>query len=202
MWRLDYKESSVPKNWCFWTVVLEKTLESPLDCKKIQPIHSKGSQSWIIIGRTDCWSWNSNALATWCEELTRWKRLMLGKVEGGRRRGWERMRWLDGNTDSMKSSLVNSGSWWWTVRPGVLQSLGSQRVTHNSLTELNWTFTSDSSFNISLFIKKYRTLFIVVLCVAKLLSAWILENILSCPHSWMTTCLEKTTIFQIWSTFL
>ena len=53
MWALDYKESWVPKNWCFWTVVLEKTLESPLDCKEIQPIHPKGNQSWIFIGRTD-----------------------------------------------------------------------------------------------------------------------------------------------------
>ena len=53
MWELNYKESWVPKNWCFWTVVLEKTLESPLDCKEIQPVHSKGSQSWILIGRTD-----------------------------------------------------------------------------------------------------------------------------------------------------
>ena len=53
MWELDYKESRVPKNWCFWTVVLEKTLESPLDCKEIQPVHPKGNQSWILIGRTD-----------------------------------------------------------------------------------------------------------------------------------------------------
>ena len=53
MWELDFKESWVPKNWCFWTVVLEKTLESPLDCKEIQPVHGKGDQSWIFIGRTD-----------------------------------------------------------------------------------------------------------------------------------------------------
>ena len=61
MWELDYKESWVLRNWCFWTVVLEKTLESPLDCKEIQPIHPKGNQSL-------CWSWNSNTLATWCED--------------------------------------------------------------------------------------------------------------------------------------
>ena len=53
MWELDYKESWVPKNWCFWTVVLEKTLESPLDCKEIQPVHPKGNQSWVFIGRSD-----------------------------------------------------------------------------------------------------------------------------------------------------
>ena len=73
MWVLDYKKSWAVKNWCFWTVVLEKTLESPLDCKKIQPVHPKRDQSWMFIGRTDG-SWNSNALATWCKEPTHWKR--------------------------------------------------------------------------------------------------------------------------------
>ena len=66
-----YKESSVLKNWCLWAMLLEKTLESPLDCKEIQPVNRKGNQSWIFIG---CWSWNSNTLATCCEELTHWKR--------------------------------------------------------------------------------------------------------------------------------
>jgi len=81
---LDYKESWVLKNWCFWTVVLEKTPESPLDCKEIQPVNPKGNQSWIFIGRTGCWSWNSNILAIWWEELTHlkrpwcWERLKAG----------------------------------------------------------------------------------------------------------------------------
>ena len=79
MWELDYKESWVPKNKCFWTVVLEKTLESPLDCKEIQPVHPKGDQSWVFIG---CWSWNSDTLATWREEVTSLKRLWC----------WERLR--------------------------------------------------------------------------------------------------------------
>ena len=75
MWELDYKESWVQKNWSFWTVVLEKTLESPLDRKETLPVHPKGSQSWIFTGRKDwCWSWNSNTLVTWCKELTHWKR--------------------------------------------------------------------------------------------------------------------------------
>ena len=74
MWELDYKESWVPKNWCFWTVMLEKTLESPLDCKEIQPLHPKGNQSWLFIGRTDVEAKNSNPLDTWCKELTHWKR--------------------------------------------------------------------------------------------------------------------------------
>ena len=70
MWELDYKESWALKNWCFWIVVLEKTLESPLDCKEIQPVHPKGNQSWILM----MLSWNFNTLAIWCEELTHWKR--------------------------------------------------------------------------------------------------------------------------------
>ena len=103
MWELDYKESLALKNWCFWTVVLEKTLESPLDCKEIQPVHPK------ILGvhwKDNIWSWSSNTLATWCEEVTRLKRpLMLGKIEGKRRKGQQRMRWLDGILDSTDMSL-------------------------------------------------------------------------------------------------
>ena len=99
MWELDCEESWAPKNWCFWTVVLETTLESPLDCKEIQPVHSEVDQPWDF-----CWSWNSSTLATSCQELTHWKRLMLGGI-GSRRRGWQRMRWLDGITDSMDVSL-------------------------------------------------------------------------------------------------
>ena len=74
IWELDYKESWAPKNWCFWTVVLEKTLESPLHCKEIQPVHPKGDQFLGVHWKDWCWSWNSNTLATWCEELTHLKR--------------------------------------------------------------------------------------------------------------------------------
>ena len=105
MWELDHKEGWAPKNWCFWNVVLEKTPESPLDSKEIQPVHPKGNQSWIFIGRTDAEAEAPILLATWCEELTHQKRLMLGKIEGRRRRGWQRMSWLDGITDSMNVSL-------------------------------------------------------------------------------------------------
>ena len=142
MWEWDYKESWVPKNWCFWTVVLEKSLESPFDCKDIQPVHPKGNQSWIFIGRTWCWSWNSNTLATWCEELTHlkrpccWERL---KAEGeGDDRGWD--VWMASLTQ-WTWVWVSSGSWWWTGKPGVLQSLESQRVGHDWATELNWIDT-------------------------------------------------------------
>ena len=90
MWGLDCKESWALKNWCFWTVVLEKTLESPLDCKEIQPVHPKGNQSWIF---TRSWSWNPNSLATSCEELTHWKRPWCweGLKAGGEGydRGWD-----------------------------------------------------------------------------------------------------------------
>ena len=93
------------KNWCFWTIMLEKTLESPLDCKEIQPVHPKRNQSWIFIGGTDV-----EAELQYFSHLMRrtdslGKTLMLGKIEGGRRRGWQRMRWLDGITDSMDTSL-------------------------------------------------------------------------------------------------
>ena len=72
---LDYRESWVPKNWCFWTVVLEKTLWSPLDSTEIQPVHPKGNQSWIGLDWKDwCWTSNANTLAIWCEEVTHWKR--------------------------------------------------------------------------------------------------------------------------------
>ena len=105
MWELEYKESWVLKNWCFWIVVLEKTLEIPLNWKEIQPVHSKGDQSWVFIGRNWCWSWNSKTLTTWLRAASLEKTLLLGKTEGGRRRGWQMMRWLDGITDSMDMSL-------------------------------------------------------------------------------------------------
>ena len=80
-------------------------LESPLDCKEIQPVHSEGDQSWVFFGRNDAKAENSSTLATSCEKLTHWKRLMLGGIEGRRKRGLQRMRWLDGITDSMDLSL-------------------------------------------------------------------------------------------------
>ena len=105
MLELDYKESWVPKNWCFWTVVLEKTPESLLDCKEIQPVHPKGNQSWVFIGRTDAEAELQyfGHLMGRADSLE--KTLMLGKTEGRRRRGWQRMRWLDVITDSMDMSL-------------------------------------------------------------------------------------------------
>ena len=102
MWELDHKEGWALKNWCFWTVVLEKTLESILDCK-IKAVNPKGNQFWIFIGRTA-----AEAPILWPPDAKNWlleKTLMLGKVEGRRRRGRQRTRWLDGITDSMDMSL-------------------------------------------------------------------------------------------------
>ena len=99
------KKSWAPKNWCLQTVVLEKTLESPLDSNKMKPVNPKGNQSWIFTGRTD-----AEAEAPIFGHLMQTgdsleKTLLLGKTEGRRRRGWQRLRWLDGITDSMDMSL-------------------------------------------------------------------------------------------------
>ena len=105
MWGLDHKESWAPKKWCFWTAVLEKTLESPLECKEIQPVNPKGNQSGIFIGRTDA---EAEAPIFWLPDVKSWligKTLMLGKIEGKRRREKQRMRCLGGITDSMDMSL-------------------------------------------------------------------------------------------------
>ena len=136
MSELDHKESWVLKNWCFWTMVLEKALESPLDFKEIQPVHPKGDPSWVFIGRTDA---EAETLILWPpgEELTHWKRpwcwerLKVGG-EGGDR-GWD--GWMASPTQ-WTWVWVNSGSWWWTGRPGTLQFMGSQRVGHDWATEL------------------------------------------------------------------
>ena len=105
MWELDCKESWAPKKWCFWTVVLEKTLESPLDCKEIQPVHPKVNHCWLFIGWTDAKAetpilcslmWRTDSLE---------KTLMLGNIEGRRSRGWQKKRWLDSITDLMDRGL-------------------------------------------------------------------------------------------------
>ena len=132
MWDMDCEESWVLKNWCFWTVVLEKTLESALDCKEIQPVHPKGDQSWVFFGRTDA---KAETPILWPSYAKSWfigkKTLMLG-VNGaggeGDNRGWD--VWMASPTQ-WTWVWVNSRSWWWTGRPGVLWFMGSQRVGHD-----------------------------------------------------------------------
>ena len=131
------KESWGPKNWLFLTVVLEKTLESPFDCKEIQPVHPKGDESCVFTGRTDV---EGETPILWPPDVKNWltaKDPDVGKIQGWKKRGWQRMRWLDGITKSMDMSLTSSKSWWWTGKPGMLQSMGSQRVGHDWATELN-----------------------------------------------------------------
>ena len=130
------------KNWCFWTVVLEKTLESPLDCKKIQPVHPNGVQSWVFIGRTDV---EAETPILWPPDVKSWligKDLMLGKIESEKGRGWQRMRWWDGITDMCD---VNRHGFGWTQGVGDGQgglawcSPWGGRVRHDWVTDLNWT---------------------------------------------------------------
>ena len=132
MWELDCEESWAPKNWCFRTVVLEKTLESPLDRKEIQPVIPEGNQSEYSLEGL-IWSWNFNTLATWCEEPVHWKRPWC----------WERLKaggeGVDRDWYGWMASLATqwtwvwacSESWWWTGKPGVLHFMGFQSVEHD-----------------------------------------------------------------------
>ena len=130
MWELDHKEGREPKNWCFWILVLEKTLESPSDCKEIQPVHPKGDQSWVFTGRTDV---EAETPILWPSHPTIWllgKILMLGGIGGRRRSGRQRTRPLDGITNSMDMGLGQGG----------LVCCGSCSIVkrHDWVTELNW----------------------------------------------------------------
>ena len=136
--RVGLWKSWAPKNWYFWTVVLEKTLESPLDCREIQPVHPKGNQFWIFIGKTDA---EAESPVLWPPDWKNWligKDPDVGKVKaggGGDDRGWD--GWMASLT-RWTWVWVSSRSWWWTGKPGVLQSLGLQRVRYYWATELNW----------------------------------------------------------------
>ena len=139
MWQLDCEEGRVPKNWCFWTVVLEKTLESPLDWKEIQPVHSEGDQPWDFLGRNDA---KAETPVLWPPHAKSW---LIGK-DSDVGRDWGQEEGDDRGWDGWMASLtqwtwvwVNSGRWWWTGRPGVLWFMELQRVRHDWATELNWT---------------------------------------------------------------
>ena len=136
IWELDCKESWAPKNWCFWTVVLENTLESPLESKEIQPVHPKGNQSWTFIGRTDA---EAEIALLWPPDVKNW--LIWKEPDAGKdgeqeergNRGWD--GWMASPTQ-WTWVWVGFGSWWWTLRPVVLQSMGSQSQTQLS----DWTY--------------------------------------------------------------
>ena len=139
MWELDCEESWVPKNWCFWTVVLEKTLENPLDCKEIQPVHSKGDhpgcslEGMIVKLKLQYFG----HLMQRVDSLE--KTLMVGGIGGRRKRddrGWD--GWMASPT-WWTWVWANSGSWWCTGRLGVLRFMGSQKVGQDWVTEGNWT---------------------------------------------------------------
>ena len=160
MWDLDYKESWAPNNGCFWIVVLEKTLKSPLDSKEIQPVHPEGNQFWIFIGRTDAeveasilwppdmknWligkdpdagkDWGQEKKETTEDEMVGWHHQLNGHEFGWTPGVGDRQGWMASLT-RCTWVWVNSRSWWWTVKPDVLRFMGSQRVGHDWETELN-----------------------------------------------------------------
>ena len=151
MWELDCEESWVPNNWWFWSVVLEKSLKSPLDCKEIQPVHPKGDQSWVFIGKID-----AEAPILWPPHAKSW---LIGKdPDAGRDWGQEEKGMTEDEMAGGHHRLdgtwvwVNFKSWWWTGRPGVLHFMGLQRIGHNWVTELNWRCHKLSNSVTSVFI--------------------------------------------------
>ena len=135
MWELDNKKGWAPKNWCLSTVVLEKTLESPLDSKEIKSVHPKGNQPWIFTGRTDAEAeapihWPPDAKTDSLEKTLKRERLKAG--EEGDSRGWD--GWMASPTQ-WTWVCADSGRWWRTEKPGMLQSMGLERVRHDWGTE-------------------------------------------------------------------
>ena len=138
MWELEHKQSWELKNWWFWTVVLEETPESPLDCKEIQPVHPKGDQSWVFIGRTGA---EAEAPALWPPHAKSW--LIWKDPDAGRDWRWEEKGITAGKMGGWHHQLdgdgvwAGSGRWWRTGKPGVLQDRGSQRGRQTRVS--SWT---------------------------------------------------------------
>ena len=138
MWELDYKESWTLKNWCFWIVVLEKTLERPLDCKDLKPLHPKGNQSWLFFGRTNV---EAETPILWPPEAKSWligKDHDSGKDWRQEEKGMTEDEMVGWHHQLNGHEWVKSESWWWTGRPGMLLSMRLQWVEHDWVTELNW----------------------------------------------------------------
>ena len=140
MWEMDCEESWALKNWCFWTVVLEKTPESPMDCKKIQPVHPKGDQSLIFIGRTDA---EAETPVLCPPDANNWP---IGKdSDSGKERRWEEKGTKEDEMVGWHHQLkwrwvwISSGSWWWTGKPGMLQS---RQITKSRAWLSGWTEVS------------------------------------------------------------
>ena len=209
MWELDHKEGWMLKYWCFWTVVLEKTLESPLDCKEIQLVHPKGNQPWIFSERTDP---EAETPVFWPPDVKTWltgKASMLGKTEGRRRRGWQRMRWLGGITYSNDMNLSNL--WELVDGQGSLACCSPWGCKELDMTEwLNWT---DACISMWIYLIPW-------ICTLKMANAmhilqqqsksnieslWKLERIRQLPRdfgtwrttqqwgSWVSLCLSQGT---------
>ena len=192
MWELDCKESWVPRNWCFWTVVLEKTLESPLDSKEIQPVHPKGNQPWIFFGRTDA---EAETPILWPPDSFE-KTLVVGKTEGRRRRGRQRMKWLDGITDSMHVSLselrelvmgreVSCDSW--------------GRKESDTTEQLNWTelLRRKVMTNLDSILKSRDITLSTKVCLVK---AMVFPVVMHGCESWTIKKAEcwRTDAFELW----
>ena len=191
LWDLDHKEGRTPKNWCLWTVVLEKTPESLLHSKEIKPVNLMGDQLW----KDWCWSWSSSILVIWCEQLTHWKSPWCW--ERLRAEGEEGIRGWDGLIASLMQwtwTWANSERWWGTGRPGVLQSMGSQRVGHDWAIEQqqqyvvlwDWLLSFSVMFSKSIHIATHVFYWWIVLHFMDMcLCAWLLSHVwLLQPHAW------------------
>ena len=183
MWDLNCKESWVPKNWCFWTLVLEKTFESPWDCKEIQSVHPKGSQSWIFIGRTDA---EAETPILWSPDMKNW--FIWKNPDAGKNQRQEEKGMTEDEMVGMALLTqctwvwVSSGSWWWTGKPVVLQSMGLQRVGLDWATEL---FPVCSHIPVvSVHIPKQHSLFCMLINrIALCFSDFLSFNIYACYSS-------------------